>query len=214
MNRKQIISIGLLIGAFLLFSACGWLFYRYFKRWSRIRAERDTVVEMRKELAEYKRLGFDEESELVTILSNRLYQQKMKKRAVKQQWFLVASAVSEQSRLHLQRLFDLNRKMLMGYIHDLQEYKKQGLPSSNPLVRFSYDKMARLTIALSEIERQLNTSIVDGEFSKRLRRMQEITKQSIVQCKDRLQGCCDDEFVRIQLTRRVRELDQLEGVNL
>ncbi len=216
MNRKQIVSIGLLISAFLLFSACGWLFYRYFKRWARIRVERDTVIEMRKELAEYKQMGFDEESELVTILSNRLYQQKMKKRAIKQQWFVVVNAVSEQSRIHLKRLFDLNRKMLMGYVHDIQEYKKRGLPSSDPLVRFSYDKMARLTIALSELERQLNTTIVDGEFSKRLRRMQEITKQSILQCKDRLLACCDDEalFVREQLTRRVRELDCLEGVNL
>jgi hypothetical protein len=216
MNRKQITSIGLLISAFLLFAACGWLFYRYFKRWARIRAERDIVVEMRKELAEYKQLGFGEDSELVAILSKRLYQQKQKKRAIKQQWFMVASAVSEQSRLHLQRLFDLNRKMLMGYIHDVQEYKKRGIPSSDPLVRFSYDKMVRLTIALSELERQINTTMVDGEFSKRLRRMQEITKQSIMQCKDRLLACADDEqrSVREQLTRRIRELDQLERISL
>ncbi len=216
MNRKQITSIGLFISAFLLFAACGWLFYRYFKRWARIRSDRDTVVQMRKELVEYKRLGFGQESELVTILTKRLHQQKMKKRAIKQQWFLVASAVSEQSRMHLQRLFDLNRKMLMGYIHDVQEYKKRGVSSSDPIVRFSYDKMVRLTIALSELERQLNTSIVDGEFSKRLRRMQEITKQSILQCKDRLHGCGDDEklFVREQLTRRIRELDQLERISL
>jgi len=216
MNRKQITSIGLFITAFLLFVGCGWLFYRYLKRWARIRAERDTIIEMRKELAEYKRLGFDEDSELVTILSKRIHQQKQKKRAIKQQWFLVASAVSEQSRAHLQRLFDLNRKMLMGYINDVQEYKKRGIPSSDPIVRFSYDKMVRLTIALSELERQLNTSMVDGEFSKRLRRMREITKQSIMQCKDRLRVCSDDEklFVREQLTRRLQELDQLERISL
>lgn len=216
MNRKQITSIGLFISAFLLFAGCGWLFYHYFKRWARIRADRDTVVQMRKELVEYKRLGFGQESELMTILTKRLYQQKQKKRNIKQQWFLVASAVSEQSRMHMQRLFDLNRKMLMGYIHDVQEYKKRGVSSSDPIVRFSYDKMVRLTIALSELERQLNTSIVDGEFSKRLRRMQEITKQSIMQCKDRLCSCCDDEklFIREQLTRRLRELDQLERISL
>ena len=216
MGRKQIVSIGLFIIAFLLFAACGWLFYRYFKRWARIRTERDTVVEMREELAEYKHLGFDDESELVGILTKRIYQQKMKKRAIKQQWFLVASAVSEQSRAHLQRLFDLNKKMLMGYIHDVQEYKKRGIPSSDPIVRFSYDKMVRLTIALAELERQLNTSMVDGEFSKRLRRMAEITKQSIMQCKDRLRGCGDDErlFVREQITRRLRELGQLERISL
>lgn len=218
MDRKRVSSIILFIMAFLLFVGCGWLFYRYFKRWARIRAERDVVREMRKELAEYQRLGFGKESELVAILTKRLQQQKMKKRAIKQQWFWITHAVSEQSRPHLERLFDLNKKMLMGYMQDLQEYKKQGIPASASIVRFSYDKIVRLTIALSELERQLTSAAINGEFSQRLRRMQEITKQSICHCKSLLRKCshADEhaQFVRMQLTRRVRELDQLERVNL
>ncbi len=234
MNRKQIILVISLCISIIVFTFCGWLLFRYLRRWALVGVQREAVQQVRHELTEYQGLGFDEETELIALLQKRLQYQRMRKRAVKYEW-KIAHNTNESDREHLQKLFDLNKKMLAGYVQDLQEYRKLGMPTSCDIIRFSYDKMVRLTIALSELERQLAACPIggcegvlvadgaEGEFGKRVRRMKEITTQSIAQYKDALRVYYDEgvdtqdpriQFLRTQLTARVKQMNQLDTIRV
>ena len=241
MGKKRVVLTGSLIVSILVFTFCGWSFFKYLRQWALIRMEHDAISQMRSEISQYQKLGFEEKSELIAVLQKRLQQIKMRKRSLKNSWLEPEKSVARHSRIALKQLFDVNRKMLTGYIKDVQEYRKRGVSTSSNIVRFSYDKMVRLTIALSELEHQLNErqlgeqqlgefqlddhQLCDtqtGEFTKRLHRMQEITRQSIVQYKDALEKYRNTrvsdndpkmQFVRMQLTRRIKELALLDSIH-
>ncbi len=217
MGKKQIILISSFVLTITVCVPFGWLFFLHVQQWSFINTEREKIGLIKQEIAQYQQLGFAEESELIVLLRQRLHQKKMKKRARKYQWSVAdSSSAHGDTHVQLERLFGLNRTMLMSYMKDVQEYKKLGMPNSHTIIRFSYDKIVRLTIALSELERQLHDGSEQGEFTKRVQRMQDITNQSIVQYKDALQQCGDDTkkstFLRMQLTARMKELDMLDAV--
>ena len=111
----------------------------------------------------------------------------------------------------------------MSYIKDIKEYKKLGITNSHAIIKFAHDKIIRLTMALAELERQLNGNIRNShdEYTQRLSRMYEINKQSIDQFKHELHqhlkaGMHEQDpkllFVRRQITRKTRALRQLDEI--
>ncbi len=222
MKGTKISLIAVLLVSIIVVIFGGLLLYRHFKRWALVRMERDAVLHVQDDIAEYEQLGFSQETELIKRLHAQLQWIKHK-RLFENQGFSGETSVSQSriKRAQLKALIALNKKMLKSYIKDMQEYRKLGVSNSHNIIRFSYDKIVRLTIALAELERQLDGGIPNSEYTKRVARMREITKQSIAQFKDELKKYCHNgvsedqskmQFVRAQLTRKVKELYQLNKV--
>ena len=187
-----------------------------------IRMHQETMQHTNHDLRDYKKLGFSDDSELIQLLHGRL-QRVEKQIATLQNQTIIKN--KEQAPIHnrkqLQQILTLNKKMLQSYLKDVQELRRLGVPTSNDIISFSHDKIVRLTIALAELERQLNGNIFNtqNEYTQRLSRMQEISQQSIEQFKNQLKQFVQYnleptnekiQFVKDQITKKTRALLQLE----
>ena len=173
------------------------------------------------DIRDYKQLGFSDDSELIQLLHGRLQRIENRITQLQNQTFMNTKNAPTQNRKQLQQIVALNKKMLQSYLQDVQELRRLGIPTSHDIISFSHDKIVRLTIALAELERQLNTNIFNthNEYTQRLVRMQEISQQSIAQFKEELQTYVDKngapthekiQFVKEQITKKTRALHQLE----
>jgi phage-related minor tail protein len=205
MKKNLFISVfSVLICSAILGVGC-WYLYKYFKRHTILQMQKDHDRMIDHEIAELQALGFDEESEAIGALKSRYSQ--------------YHAATKQIDRNALSDLLSLNKKMLMSYIAEGKCCKKQNIDSSSNLMKFIQDKIVRLTIAVVELERQLQENELQAsEYEKRVQRMQEITRQSVQHYKktlrdyQQMQLASHDERVKAAqslLTTRLKHLTAL-----
>lgn len=225
MKKTRIaLAVYFLIGLILV-SIATFLLVNYIKRWAIIHQQRCVTSQTEQEISEYKRLGFSDNEELIQLLHGRIHRAQKKIDDITHKWLVVHlhNPLNETAKHNIQNIVSINKKMLMGYIKDIKEYKKLGITNSHPIISFAHDKIIRLTIALAELERQLNggTRNSSNEYTQRVSRMYQINQQSIEQFKHELEkhvqaGIEELDpklvFVRRQLTRKTRALQQLDGI--
>jgi Arc/MetJ-type ribon-helix-helix transcriptional regulator len=201
-----------------------WL-VNYIKRWALISRERDITSQTQQDISEYQELGFADQTEVIQILQGRLQRAQGRIDAISRSWLVIQmhQKPNELTRRTLENIISINKKMLIGYIQDVKEYRKLGITNSHAVITFAHDKIIRLTIALDELERQLNAGVFSShtEYIQRLARMHEISKQSVTQFKQELQehmqaGLNNTDpkisFVRDQIVHKMRAMHQLEEI--
>ncbi len=142
-----------------------------------MRVHKQTTQQLDQEIIELQSLGFEPESDVIGVLRSH-------KAALFQ-------GPSETPEYDLDLLHGLQKKMLMSYITEAKLLRKRGVALHSNIMRFAYDKIIRLTIAVAELERQLKEDAASqdiSEFQKRVDRMKEITRQSIAHYKKRLRN--------------------------
>ncbi len=179
--------------------------FKYFRRHMVIRAQKQLTQHIDREIIELQVLGFAPESELMQALRKR------------KAHFLNAQSATESP--DLEAVLSLQKKMLMSYIREAKLLRKRDVDPKSNLMRFAYDKIVRLTIAVAELDRQLKENLDDrSEFQKRVDRMKEITRQSIAHYKKQLRNytkrglAYDDERIqeaRDMLAVRIKHLYQM-----
>lgn len=208
MDRKIVISILSVVISSIILGLGTWYLYKYFRRHIIIRAQKEADGKITSEIAELRALGFDEESDAVSVLESRYSSHRR-------------GAEPKENRADQHSdLLALNKKMLMSYIKEGNMFKKQGIDPKSNLMKFTYDKIVRLTIAVVELKRQLRENETQmSEYEKRVERMREITRQSINHYKKTLWDyqrknlAATDERIKAArsiLTTRLKHLAALE----
>jgi hypothetical protein len=169
----------------LAFASSWYIFDSYFRDTSIDEA----IATVAQEMQSCKNLNFSPSSELMCMLED--YHQELQHKTQKWNfaWLFDEFSVTDKD---TSDLISLNKKMLQSYVRDLQEYSKMKLPTTSNIVRFTYDKVVRLTIGLAELEK--NKHIAASEYRKKLIRMREITKQAIVHSKQTLWSYMHDRL--------------------
>lgn len=203
MREKKIKYILAVIVSSTILGLGSYYLFKYFRRYMVMRAQKEAAQIVEREMVGMQALGFAPDSELIESLES--YKKK-----------LAAYDAGFPDSVHLETLLSLNRKMLSSYVCEIRQLRKQGLAADSNLMKFAYDKVVRLTIAVAELERQLKAELADRtEFEKRVDRMREITQQSVAHYKNQLrdylaQGVSEDDerlqHVRKILTIRVKHL--------
>jgi hypothetical protein len=213
MKRTQANRIILLIISALLVVAGSYYLYRYLRRWAITKIEREQLRDNERIILSFKSLGFEPTSELIKTLESHGQQIEQAIAQRYQNWFDGGKMGTDDQKIDL--LVTVNKKMLKSYIRDLQDYRIQKIPTTDTLVKFTYDKMVRLTLALAELKRLKGCGIEDDEYCKKAERMKEITLQSIARSKNSLRdflklGLLESDPVvkaeRMYLTRKVQDL--------
>ncbi len=221
MEKKRIFLLIYCLIGFIVVAGTSFLLFKYFRKWSRIRAMHEYAKETKQEMGDYQQLGFANDSELMQLLEGKLQRAYNRVTQLEKQNMYSNAKQNSKNKKQLEKILTINKKMLLSYLQDVQEFRKLGVETGNNIISFSHDKIVRLTIALAEIERQLNGSSdsTQNEFTKRLERMQEISKQSIAQFKQELlqykksnlpENNPTVQFVKTQITKKMRALHQLE----
>lgn len=188
---KKLLSIIALLGLFIV---SGYLFYTlYLSEKVEIKKE---IEEVSQEIQELAHLGFGNNSHAVQLLIGF------------QDWLLTdrseSNAVWDLSKLAL-----LHRTILKSYLYDMQDSKKNGVIFSKKYQQFVYNNMVRLTISLSELEK--NSDIPQEELQKKYVRIKEIAKQSFQYALREFQGLkINESFLHDQLTEKIRTWQILE----
>lgn len=225
MEKNRIaIALYFFICLIIVSVATFWL-VNYIKRWALISREREVTTQTQQDISEYQKLGFADQTELIQILHGRLQRAQQRIDAITRSWLVIQmhQKPSELTKRTLETILSINKKMLIGYIQDVKEYRKLGIANSHSIITFAHDKIIRLTIALDELERQLNAGVFSShnEYIQRLARMHEISKQSVAQFKQELQehvqaGLQKSDpkilFVRDQIIHKMRAMHQLEEI--
>jgi hypothetical protein len=173
MNGKKVRYILSVVISTIIMGLIFFYLFKYFRRHMVIRAQKQITQHIDRELIELQVLGFAPESELIQILRKR------------KAHLLSAQPTTESH--DIEEVLALQKKMLMSYIMEAKLLRKRDVDPKSNLMRFAYDKIVRLTIAVAELERQLNERQDDrSEFQKRVDRMKEITRQSIAHYKKQL----------------------------
>ncbi len=198
MEKKVIISIFSVIIASIVLGLGSWYLYKYFRRYAVLHLQKEADQKIDHELAELQSLGFGPESEAVAALKARYSWQSSYARA----------SGKTPDRQALSHLLALNKKMLMSYISEGKSFKKQNVDPGSNLMKFTHDKIVRLTIAVVELERQLRDNELEmSEYEKRVRRMQEITRQSVSHYKKKLR-----EYQRLRLASHDERLQAAQAI--
>ncbi len=205
MNGKKIRYILSVVISTIVMGLIFFYLFKYFRRHMVVRAQRQLTQHIDREIIELQALGFAPESELVHALRKR------------KTHLLNAQLATESP--NLEAVLSLQKKMLMSYITEAKLLRKRAVDPKSNLMRFAYDKIVRLTIAVAELERQLKEAPDDGsEFQKRVDRMKEITRQSIAHYKKQVREhvnhglAYDDERMqeaRDMLAVRIKHLYQM-----
>ena len=217
MKRTQTSRIILLIISAFLIAVGSWYIYRYFRRWVITKIEREQLRDNERILLSFKSLGFEPSSELIQTLEShgRQIEQAIVQRY--QNWLTGGKLGTDDQKIDL--LVTVNKKMLRSYIRDLQDYRNQNIPTTDTLVKFTYDKMVRLTLALAELKRLKGCGIEDDEYCKKAERMKEITLQSIARSKNTLRDFLklglleSDALMRAERTYLTRKVQDLVTIN-
>ena len=225
MEKNRIAIAAYFFICLIIVSVATFWLVNYIKRWALINRERAVTSQTQQEISEYQNLGFADQTELIQILHGRLQRAQERIDLISRSWLVIQmhQKPSELNKRTVENIIAINKKMLMGYISDLKEYRSIGSTNSSAIVTFAHDKIIRLTIALNELERQLNAGVFSShtEYIQRLARMYEINKQSIAQFKQELQeqvqaGVTQSDpkilFVRDQIMHKTRAMHQLEEI--
>lgn len=191
-NRIILIIYGLI--AALIVGISIHMLYRFFRRWIIIRTKREMILKAERERGEFQRLGFRNDSEVIKGLEKRCACMRQQLASCEERWSLEEQEGCPFSIEldDLKRLHALTKEMLLGYITDARSYRKQGIGADQPVMRFTHDKIVRLTAAMVELERQIKEGVssdrdmVGLAYTQRLDRMREITQQSIAHAKREL----------------------------
>lgn len=189
MKKKVGYILSVVIGTCIIGLIFFYLF-TYFKHRIGIRAQQQLTQQLDQDMSSLQALGFSPNCELLITL------QAYKDRIVQCD---TLSGVTD-----CVHMLALQKKMLMSYITEVKMLRKQGMSPTNNQMRFSYDKIVRLTIGVAELERQLRQPEDDlSQFQQRIDRMKEITRQSIAYYKKQLQnyaqrGIADDDERMLQ----------------
>ncbi len=207
----------------ILVSVAAFWLVNYVKRWALISRERTIATQTQQEIAEYKKLGFSDQTELIQLLEGRLQRTQARIDMIMHTWLVLQlrKEPNELTKRTLDSIASINKKMLLCYIKDVKDSQKLGVANAD-IIKFAHDKIIRLTIGLSEVERQLKSGVFCSphECSQRLSRMHEINQESITQFKRELHalstGLQENDpklvFVRNQITQKMRALCQLEEI--
>ena len=205
MNGKKIRYILSVVISTIVMGLIFFYLFKYFRRHMVVRAQKQLTQHIDREIIELQTLGFAPESELVHVLRKR------------KAYLLNGQFPTESPNLGAVLL--LQKKMLLSYITEAKLLRKRDVDPKSNLMRFAYDKIVRLTIAVAELERQLKEDHDDGsEFQKRVDRMKEITSQSIAHYKKQMREymrkglAYDDERLkeaRDMLAVRIKHLYQM-----
>ena len=208
MKKSLLIIISLSI---LIACSSGWYYL------SSKNHKQEAIDTIAREITVFKSLGFDTSSEIISTLSDFVHELQTNTEE-SARWSFVQSENIDAKDFDV--LVTVNKKMLKSYMKDLQEYRKLGVPTTSTIVRFSYDKVVRLTIALAELEKSRVEGLPTIEYRKKVERMREITKQSITHSKTTLRdylhdGIKQDSKINAEreyVTRKVRDLVALDRV--
>ena len=223
MEKKVIISIFSVIIASIVLGLGSWYLYKYFRRYAVLHLQKEADQKIDHELAELQALGFGPESEAIAALKARYSWQGHKQSSYAQasadrssyaqtsrrQGYGGHGALADKSdRQALSHLLALNKKMLMSYISEGKSFKKQKVDPQSNLMKFTHDKIVRLTIAVVELERQLRDNELEmSEYEKRVHRMKEITRQSVSHYKKKLR-----EYQRLHLASHDERLQAAQAI--
>ncbi len=220
MKRSLLVRIvwsGASVIVFVVMS--GWYFVPYFYRWSQSATEQEAIDYIQHEIMSFKSLNFSPSSELISILAS--YECELENIHKERDISWTVSPLNFDDVQKRDELITVNKKILQGYVQDLQTYTKDGMATTSSLVQFSYDKVVRLTIALAELERNRNDGLPADEYIKKIDRMHEIITQSIIHSKKTLrsylQAGLKEENTKVQVerervTRKVEHLIDLDKI--
>lgn len=135
------------------------------------------LARIKREKLVFQSLGFDESGELIAMLEAH---------AKTLQDHEQGNGEDSDDQKKMALLVAVNKKMLTSYLKDLRDYRRMGVANTSSIVRFSHDKVVRLTIALAELERNRLSGLPADEYAKKVARMREITQQSLAHSKNLL----------------------------
>ena len=212
MEKKVIISIFSVIIASIVLGLGSWYLYKYFRRYAVLHLQKEADQKIDHELAELQALGFGPESEAVAALKARYswqgHKQSSYAKATADRSSYAGVTADKSDRQALSHLLALNKKMLMSYISEGKSFKKQKVDPQSNLMKFTHDKIVRLTIAVVELERQLRDNELEmSEYEKRVHRMKEITRQSVSHYKKKLR-----EYQRLHLASHDERLQAAQAI--
>ena len=196
-----------------------WYFLPYFYRWPQSCTEQKAIASLQHEIMSFKSLNFSTTSELIAMLESYENEFENIHKSSNAAWRI--SDLNFQDAQKRGELIAVTKKMLQGYVKDLQTYTKDGMATTSSLVQFSYDKVVRLTIALAELERNQRDELPVNEYIKRIDRMHEIVTQSIIHSKKTLRSYLHaglkEENAKVQaererVTRKVEHLIELDKI--
>ncbi len=195
MNAKRVPYILAVLISTTILGLASWCIFKYLRRHMVLRAQQQEAADIDREMKVMLGLGFGPESELISILAE--YKRQI---GADEQPYLSSRPLIE--------LLNLNKKMLMSYVSEIKQLRKQGVDPRDSVMKFAYDKVVRLTIATAELEKQIRAEEQDrSEFQKRVERMKEITRQSVAHYKNQLRNYIalgfTDQDERVQHCRRV-----------
>ncbi len=205
--------------ALLAIGILSWYSLPYFYRYSAKCTEQEALVYLQHEIMSFQSLNFPPSSELVASLVS--YKDELAALYEARNATGKGTALDFEDSRKRDALIAVNKKILQGYMHDLQRYTKLGMGTTTSVVQFCYDKVVRLTIALAELEKHRNGGLSHDEYVKKMGRMTEIIKQSIVHSKKTLRsylyaGLQEDnpnvQAERLHVTRKVSQLIELEKI--
>lgn len=170
---KQVRYILSVVVSTIIIGLIFFYLFKYFNRYTSLRAQKQLTQQLDQDIQALQALGFAPNSDLLMVL--RKHKAQMFQSADKGQEFCI------------DRVRELQKRLLMSYVAEAKSLKRQGVDLKSSDMRFAYDTIIRLTIGVSELERQAKLSQSDPEeFQKRMDRMKEITRQSIVHYKRKL----------------------------
>ncbi len=223
--------MGMIFAVSLMLAAgIGGIGYMFVQRRTVLEAERQKIRKLQREVAEFERLGFNEDTQLMRSLREREVWLSNKRKALEGQWFLPAKSNSQDlcNPATIVQMYQVTKNALRTYVNDIQQYRKKGVVLDSTEVQFAYDKIVRLTIALAQLDQQRSNSddLVDEMFYhdcfERLERMREITNLSIAHAKQKLQKYRENgtkethaitQLLREQLTQKIEIIAQLDSID-
>lgn len=198
MNGKKIrYTLGVVISSIVMGLIFFYLF-RYFKRHMVLRAQQQITQSVDRDIIELQALGFSPDCAAIESLRCRKAE---------------LCGMSAPAPHDCQAILGLQKKMLMSYITEAKLLRRRAVDPKSSAMRFAYDKIVRLTIAVAELERQLKENRPDvSEFQKRVDRMKEITGQSIIHYKQQVRdymraGIADND-------ERLRQAREMLGIRM
>lgn len=169
MNAKQIRYIVSVVISSVLIGLIFFYLFRYFRRHFVIRAQQVQTQQVDRDILELQALGFAPDSQVIAQL--RAYKAEL-------QGMIAAKEYCREDVLAAQK------NMLLSYIEEAKRLRARKVDTKDSALRFAYDKMLRLSIAVAELQK--DTDLTQDDFERRVDRMREITRQSITHYKKQL----------------------------
>lgn len=187
--------------------------YRYYQRYIGDQARQQLIDEVNEKIIVFKSLGFGDHDRLITVLSDYAMQLENAPQVIERDKTSMPSNINP--------LTAVTKKMLKSYMSDVRQYREMGIDRTDTIMRFSHDKIVRLTLCLAELEKCKRTGLPWGEYTKKIGRLREITNRSIVQGQQALRKYRSDGFdendarviaQRDHLTKKMCALIELDTV--